>query len=37
MAEIFGRNPVLEALKSERSINKILIAKDRQKVLAKRY
>lgn len=32
MAEIFGRNPILEALKSERStINKILIAKDGQK------
>lgn len=31
MAEIFGKNPILEALKSERSINKILIAKDSQK------
>ena len=26
MAEIFGRNPVLELLKSDKSINKILIA-----------
>lgn len=31
MADIFGRNPVLEALKSDRTINKILILKGDQK------
>ena len=31
MAEIFGRNPVLEALKSERSINKILLPRTDKK------
>lgn len=31
MAEIFGRNPVLELLKSDKSINKILIAAGKEK------
>lgn len=31
MSEIFGRNPVLELLKSDKSINKIIIAKGSQK------
>ena len=31
MGDIFGRNPVLEALKSNRTINKIWLAKGDQK------
>lgn len=31
MAEIFGRNPVLEVLKSQQSINKLLLAKGERK------
>ena len=31
MGDIFGRNPVLEALKSKRTINKIWLAKGEQK------
>ena len=31
MGDIFGRNPVMEALKSNRTINKIWLAKGEQK------
>lgn len=33
MSHIFGKNPVLEVLKSDRSVNKVLIAKDSQKAV----